>query len=235
MLPGANSGDGGLLVAQKVSLTQPARLQSLSFYVTATSGQLRLALYDASGPTGQPGQKIAETVAFTPVVGWNTQPATSPVLAAGSYWIAYAPSSSALAFRSAWGVGNYCYMPVTFGTLPQTFSAAPACGLAEWSMYATLAPSSTPPPPPPPPPPATGTATLTWDPATDPSVTGWRVYWGTAPRTYAQPLGSGVLVTGSPTYIVTALPAGTHYFAVTAVAADGRESAYSNEASKTIP
>lgn len=89
-------------------------------------------------------------------------------------------------------------------------------------------------PPPPPPPPATGTATLTWDPATDPAVTGWRVYWGTASRTYAQPLGSGVLVTGSPTYIVTALPAGTHYFAVTAVAADGRESEYSNEATKTI-
>jgi hypothetical protein len=49
-----------------------------------------------------------------------------------------------------------------------------------------------------------------------------------------QALGTGVLVSSGTTYTVMGLPAGTHYFTVTAVATDA-ESLYSNEASKTIP
>lgn len=101
----------------------------------------------------------------------------------------------------------------------------------------TLTPggSAPPPPPPPPPPPATtGTATLQWDASPDPRVIAYRVYWGTAPRTYSQALGAGVLVTGT-SHTVPALASGaTYYFAVTAVG-DGQESGYSNEASKAFP
>ncbi len=67
------------------------------------------------------------------------------------------------------------------------------------------------------------------------SVAGYRVYYGTSSRSYSQALGSGAFVATS-TYVVTGLQAGhTYYFAVTAIDAAGLESAFSNEASKTIP
>ena len=87
-------------------------------------------------------------------------------------------------------------------------------------------------------PPALGTAMLAWTPPVSPDVTGYRIYWGAAPGAYVQALGAGILVPGALTaaHTITDLPAGrTYYFAVTAVAADGRESGYSNEAAKAIP
>src|SRR5262249_7837398 len=55
ILPTDNGGDGNLLVAYSVTLAEGAILQSLSFYVTTPGGQLRLGVYDASGPGGGPG------------------------------------------------------------------------------------------------------------------------------------------------------------------------------------
>jgi Fibronectin type III domain len=79
-----------------------------------------------------------------------------------------------------------------------------------------------------------GTATLSWT-APAGSVAGYRVYYGTASRSYSQALGSGTVVTGT-TFTISSLPAGyTYYFAVTAFDDAGVESAYSNEASKLIP
>lgn len=102
------------------------------------------------------------------------------------------------------------------------------------TLTVTLSTGTPPPPPPPPPPPAIGTATLQWDAVADARVIGYRVYFGTAPRSYSQAYGAGLLVTGT-SYTVPALAAGaTYYFAVTAVA-EGLESGYSNEASKAIP
>lgn len=231
--PSTDSGNGNLVVVQRATLAKAGTLRSLSFHVLNASGQLRMGVYDATGANGNPGARVAETAPFTPAAGWNTQPVLAPIeLAAGTYWLAYHPSSSSLSFSTNYGAGRYCYQARTFGALPARYAASPSCGATEWSLYATLDGSSVPPPPPPP---ASGTASLRWDQPTDPVVTGWRVYWGTASRTYAQPLGAGVLVTGSPTYTVTGLPAGTHFFAVTAVTVDGRESAYSNEAFKTFP
>ena len=64
---------------------------------------------------------------------------------------------------------------------------------------------------------------------------GYRVYYGTASRTYSQALGNGIFVS-TPTLVVQNLPTGhTYFFAVTAIDAAGVESAYSNEASKLIP
>jgi hypothetical protein len=89
-------------------------------------------------------------------------------------------------------------------------------------------------PAPAPVPAATGSATLSWNaPAAAPA--GYRVYHGTASRTYAQPLGTGAY-TSSTTLTVSRLPTGlTYYFAVTAVDGAGVESGFSNEATKFIP
>jgi hypothetical protein len=55
VLTGADAGNANILSAQSTTLTKAATIQSLSFYVTAASGQLALGLYDATGPNGGPG------------------------------------------------------------------------------------------------------------------------------------------------------------------------------------
>jgi hypothetical protein len=129
-----------LLLAQNATLANAGTLQSLSFYVRVIGGDLRLGIYNAAGPGGGPGAKLAETGSFTPVAGWNTQPVLVPVaLAPGVYWLAYLPQSSALGFwkGTTTGVGGK-YYSVPFGALPATFSTAPASTPSHWSMYGTV-------------------------------------------------------------------------------------------------
>ena len=82
-----------------------------------------------------------------------------------------------------------------------------------------------------------GGATLIWDAVTDPSLAGYRVYYGTQARTYLQLPGYGQPVaTGTTTYQMTDLSGpNTYYFTVTAYDLLGNESSYSNEVSMTIP
>lgn len=83
-------------------------------------------------------------------------------------------------------------------------------------------------------PPAT---VLAWDaPAGATDVSGYRLYYGSAPGTYDQAPGAGIGVGNVTTYTVTGLNRATRiYFAVTAVDAQGNESGYSNEVFKDIP
>jgi hypothetical protein len=130
--------NGNQLWAQQATLAQPGTLQSLSIYLTTSSGKLRLGVYDATGPAGGPGAKRAETGEITPVTGWNTAGVTAPVsLPAGSYWLAYLPSTNTLQFREA-SSGSARWYAVTYGALPATFSTAPTSGADHWSFYATL-------------------------------------------------------------------------------------------------
>jgi hypothetical protein len=134
-----DSGNAGLLLAQKATLGQTATLESLSFYVTQAAGKLRIALYDASGPGGGPGVLKSQTAEITPVVGWNTAPVTAQVtLAAGNYWLAYLPSDNNLHFRVERTTGVSAYYPFPYGPLPSTFSSAPVNIAGNWSFYATL-------------------------------------------------------------------------------------------------
>jgi hypothetical protein len=81
-----------------------------------------------------------------------------------------------------------------------------------------------------------GTAILSWDPVTAPDLSGYRVYYGTAPGTYLQSVGQGIEVGNVVTYNVTGLSSGTrYYFVATSVDTSGGESAYSNEVFKDIP
>ena len=80
------------------------------------------------------------------------------------------------------------------------------------------------------------TATLTWNASTDPRVVGYRVYYGTASRTYVQARNEGIKLGLVTTYTVTGLEAGKrYYFAVTAFkppSPEVDESPYSNEVFK---
>ena len=136
-----DNGNGNLLLVQDATLSQPGTLQSLSFYVTAASGGLRLGLYDSTGPGGGPGAKRAETSAFTPVVGWNTINVIMPVaLSPGTYWLAYLPESNSLNFAANRSIGPFKYYSYPYGPLPATFSTSPSSGVTRWSFYGTLTP-----------------------------------------------------------------------------------------------
>ena len=79
--------------------------------------------------------------------------------------------------------------------------------------------------------PASGRATLTWAPETDPSVKGYKVYSGTSSGAYGAPVDVGNVTTFQ---IFSLQPGTTYYFAVTSYNSAG-ESGYSNEVSKNIP
>lgn len=72
--------------------------------------------------------------------------------------------------------------------------------------------------------------TLSWDPSSEQQVSGYKIYYGTASRSYSSNTNIGKVTT----YKVTGLANGTrYYFAVTSYNTSGNESAYSNEVSAT--
>jgi hypothetical protein len=81
-------------------------------------------------------------------------------------------------------------------------------------------------------------ATLEWDAVPAVTLTGYRIYYGTASGTYAQPKGDGVLIAANVNiHTLTELTSGTtYYFAVTAydLSSAFLESSFSNEVCKTI-
>jgi len=139
-----DGGNGNLLVAQQATLSQTATIQSLSFYVRTTGGNLVLGVYDATGASGSPGKLLAQTAAFTPTTGWNTVNVTTPVsLPAGTYWLAYFPQSNSLGFQNVLGTGEEVHIARTYGALPATFPATGGSNNDQWSFYGTLTTSST--------------------------------------------------------------------------------------------
>lgn len=136
---GNDNGNGNLLLVQDAVLSQAATIQSLSFYVSSASGNLRLGIYDASGPGAGPGTLKAQTNQLSPIVGWNTAPVIAPVsLPPATYWLAYLPSSSSLNFAANFGIGSYRYATFAFGPMPATFPAIVGQGTTHWSLYGTL-------------------------------------------------------------------------------------------------
>ena len=80
------------------------------------------------------------------------------------------------------------------------------------------------------------TASLAWDPVMAANLAGYRVYYGTSPGNYVQPLGSGLPVGNVTSFTVTGLNRGTrYYFVATAFDRSNNESAFSNEVFKDIP
>ena len=68
--------------------------------------------------------------------------------------------------------------------------------------------------------------TLAWDASTDPSVVGYKVYYGTSSRSYQVVIDVG----NNTTCAISNLQSGsTYYFATTGYSTSGAESGYSNE------
>ena len=115
-------------------------------------------------------------------------------------------------------------------TYSYTVAARDAAGnVSPNSATVSVTTGSTPPPP-------SNSAGLAWDAVTVPALSGYRVYFGTAPGTYLQSVGQGISVGNATTYTITGLASGTrYYFAVTDFDTLGQESSYSNEVFKDIP
>ena len=133
-------GNANILLAQLVTLDHAASLEGLSLYVSQARGKLRLGVYDATGPGGGPGRKLAETAELTPGAGWNTVAVAPMALLAGNYWLAYLPSDNNLHIRVERGMGTETHYPHAYGAMPSTFSTAPTRGSAHWSFCAILNP-----------------------------------------------------------------------------------------------
>jgi hypothetical protein len=77
-----------------------------------------------------------------------------------------------------------------------------------------------------------GSVTLMWNPSTDPTVAGYRTYYGVASRNYTNVVDAG----GATSVTISALVEGaTYFFAATSYNTLGMESDFSNEASYTVP
>jgi hypothetical protein len=71
---------------------------------------------------------------------------------------------------------------------------------------------------------------LTWDKSPDPSVTGYKLYWGVSTANYTNRIDVGTNIVGTVSNLIAST---TYYFAATAYNAPGLESAYSNEVNYT--
>jgi hypothetical protein len=76
-------------------------------------------------------------------------------------------------------------------------------------------------------------ATLAWDKNNEADLAGYRVYLGSAPGVFTHVYE--VASKDANSFSLEDLPAGTHFFALTAYDTTNNESAFSNAVSKTIP
>jgi hypothetical protein len=80
-----------------------------------------------------------------------------------------------------------------------------------------------------------GVACLAWTRSDSAAVSGYFIYYGTAPRHYQQNWGDALNAGNVSNYVVTNLSPGVrYYFAVTAYDAYGEQSWFSNEVSKQM-
>jgi hypothetical protein len=79
---------------------------------------------------------------------------------------------------------------------------------------------------------ATGSVTLAWNASTDPTVTGYNIYYGGASGSYTNEICAGNATNATISGLVEGT---TYYFAATTYAASGVESPFSSEVSCQVP
>lgn len=148
-------GNESYLEGSPVTLSSAGTLQSLSIYISScnncnSSEQAILALYDATGSGGTPGNLLATTTTFSVTqTGWLTENVTTPVLlTAGTYWLMSNNNDNDIGYQvnDINGTVPTDYCNYTFGAMPSNFTTG--CGGAgniqvldpyQYSAYGTLA------------------------------------------------------------------------------------------------
>lgn len=250
--PTADDVDGDPLIFSISNKPSWASFSSATGKLTGTPSSSQVRTYSGIVISVSDGSLVAQLPAFSITVSSapNTPPSISgsppsSVVAGSAY--SFTPTANdvdgdTLAFSIS-GKPSWA----TFSTATGTLSGTPTAGQAGSYLNIVIAVSdgkvstslpnfaitvSTPVP--------TGSATLSWtapglntDGSALTNLAGFRIYHGTS----AGSLTDVVQVVGSSTssFTFTQLASGTHYFAMTAYATDGSESAMSTVGSKTIP
>jgi hypothetical protein len=143
----AGNGDGGngrVIIANKVDVGNGGgTVSDLQIYISGfdpSANHMQMAIYDATGPGGTPGNLVTNSGIQPLILGWNSFPVSATLSPNTSYYFAFnADSSSTQTRYSNVGFNNsYCQSPVDLGTWPSTFGT-PSCSLPWiYSLYADV-------------------------------------------------------------------------------------------------
>jgi chitodextrinase len=228
---------GGVLVATLGNVTA---YQDTGL-TPATAYSYRIRAFDGSGNvSGQSSSRSATTLAVADTVAPTTPTGLSAsAFSSSKINLSWSASTDNVAVTGYRVYRNGAFL-VTLGSSSTVYQdtalnasttytylvdaidgAGNASGLSSSSAATTLAPN---------------TAALEWNAVTFPTLSGYRVYFGTASGNYQQAPGAGVNVGNVTNFTVTGLGnATTYFFAVTAYDGSNNESGYSNEVFKIIP
>src|SRR5205809_2654681 len=213
--------DTGLSAATTYSYTVAARDAAGNMSPDSTSVSITIA--DTTPPSTPSGLTAAVAGSTGANLSWSASTdnvgVTGYIVRRNGVQVA-TPATTSFADTGLSAATTYSY----------TVAARDAAGnISPNSATASVTTGGTPPPP-------SNSAGLAWDAVIVPNLSGYRVYFGTAPGTYLQPVGQGISVGNVTTYTVTGLASGArYYFAVTDFDTLGQESSYSNEVFKDIP
>jgi cellulose 1,4-beta-cellobiosidase len=211
--------DAGLSAATTYSYTVAAR--DAAGNLSPHSASVSLTIADTTPPTTPTGLTAAVAGSTGANLSWSASTdnvaVTGYIVRRNGVQIA-TPATTSLANTGLSAATTYSY----------TVAARDAAG--NISPNSTSVSVTTPTPPP------SNSASLEWDSVTVPNLSGYRIYFGTAPGTYLQSPGQGFSVGNVTDYTMIGLASGSqYYFAVTAFDTLGIESPYSNEVFKNIP
>jgi Bacterial Ig-like domain/Chitobiase/beta-hexosaminidase C-terminal domain/Bacterial Ig domain len=149
-----DSDSSNRMSGSKVTPTAASQVVAMSVYVggidsSTSNQQFQLAIY--TDTAGKPGTLVAASGTGTLSANqWNTIALNANLQAATSYWLIYNTNGQSTAVNNlfyntgATGQSVFSNAPQTFGTWPSTFPTNTTVS-AVHSMYATLAPDTTPP------------------------------------------------------------------------------------------
>ena len=204
------------------SSSQPAPTSSQPTPTTSTTPPPTIGLYPTLPVSFTMFEGATNSGSVTFKITNTGQGTLNWTASASSSWMSISPASGATTTQTdvITVSANPTGLTSNIYTAPLTISASGATNSPQ-QVLVTLAITA----------PTSGTATLTWDPETDPSVIGYKVYTGTSSKTYGSPVNVG----NATSFQIINLQSGKiYYFAVTAYNSAG-ESGYSNEGSKSIP
>jgi chitodextrinase len=212
--------DTGLSAATTYTYTVAARDAAGNTSSAASASVTTTAVADMTPPSQPAGFAAVAAGSTSANLSWNASTdnvaVTAYILKRNGVQIA-TPTATTYSDTGLSAATTYTY----------TVAARDAAGNTSSAASASVTTAPTPP---------SNSAGLAWDAVVAPNISGYRVYFGLAPRTYLQSRGQGISVGDVTTYTVIGLSSATrYYFAVTAADTLGNESDYSNEVLKDIP
>ncbi|BFU93628.1 MAG: hypothetical protein NTNFB02_03500 [Nitrospira sp.] len=232
--PASGTGNGAVtLTASTGSLTAGSYSGSVTVSATGATPVTIPVAFTVTAPPPQPTISFSpSSIGFTGTAG-SSNPASKTIVVTNSgtgtltwtatdnaNWLTLSQSGSSLiaaANIAGLAAGNYS------GVITITASGATN---TPRTVPVTLTLTA-------PPPTTTGSATLTWQPNTEPDLAGYKVYRATSSGGYGAPIAT--LQGNTTQYVSSGLQQGTTYFfVVTAYDRAGNESAFSAEVSKSI-